>query len=80
MQRYAGFQITGRCGPIERPESPGFVVGMSFAASTWDGSDFFLPDTTLMTICTERARGLIEKCGVENLRIEEIEKVQWYSA
>ena len=59
-----GFQVHGRCGPIDTSKSPRFVElgvnrvskflmqrGWVFDLDTWDGSDIFVPERMDEKIC-----------------------------
>ena len=79
-EKYYGFQVLGRCGALKRPLESGFVTGYEFEHTTWDGSDFFLPEGTLNLFCTEKAKEFFDTHKVTNISLENISKVEWYSA
>jgi hypothetical protein len=77
---YYGLSITGRCGPANRalgtpfekvfvpggPKVPyrrGYHVGLD----TWDGSDLFIPETTMYVVVTSNVRIALEKAKLTNL-------------
>ena len=76
---YFGFQCFGRCGAPERPKEAGFVTGFNFDLRTWDQSDFFIPESTLMIICTEKARNLLKERKIKNIELISLKELQWYS-
>jgi hypothetical protein len=78
-EKYWGIQIIGRAGPPFRPHE-GFVEGLDFDRSTWDGSDMFLLEGTLFTIFSERLRNLLVKHKSSNLDLEEISAIRWYNS
>jgi hypothetical protein len=77
---YKGFQCTGKCGTPIRPKKSGFVTGYNFDVKSWDGSDFFIPDTTLMILCTKKAKEIIEGFKIKNIELENIKTLKWYNA
>ena len=78
-EKYYGFQVVSRCGPLKRPEKAGFLIGMEFDHNTWDGSDFFCPMGTLSIFCTEKAKLIIEANKINNTILSDIETLEWYS-
>jgi hypothetical protein len=77
---YTGLSIVGRCGPLDDSNVPiielpskrtGLLVpqrrGYSFDIDTWDGSDFFSPARSRMTIVTERVRDVFMKERIKNV-------------
>jgi hypothetical protein len=78
-EKYYGFQVTGKCGPLARPPQAGFVQGYSFDLETWDGSDFFYPEGTTSLFCTERIRDVLISNNVTNLKFDRSDLVEWYS-
>jgi hypothetical protein len=78
-EKYWGIQITGRAGPPFRPNE-GFVQGLDFDRSTWDGSDMFLLDDTLFTLFSERLRNVLTKNKTSNLELGEISTIKWYNS
>ena len=71
-ENYYGFQVLGKCGPLKRPPEPGFVTGCEFDYETWDGSDFFCPEETLLIFCTEKAKKLLYTNQVTNIELADI--------
>ena len=53
------------------------MTGFNFDITTWDGSDFFIPETTMMIICTEKAKDILN--GIKNIKLENIKSFEWYS-
>lgn len=79
IEKYYGFQVLGRCDKIITPDEPGFYVGYKFNHETWDGSDFFSPDESMLLFCTEKVRGLLADNGITNAELVDIDKVEGYS-
>ncbi|MEP6278242.1 MAG: hypothetical protein ABJ075_04340, partial [Nonlabens ulvanivorans] len=80
LDGYKGFQCTGTSGSPIRPEKSGFVIGYDFDIKTWDGSDFFIPATTMMIICTKKAKEIIEGFKIKNIELKNLKTLEWYSA
>lgn len=78
-QKYHGFQVTGKCGPIIKATEPGFVTGCKFEEGTWDGSDFFCPAGALSIFCTEKVRDTFERDEITNWKLTDLEVFRWYS-
>jgi len=78
LKDYKGFQCIGKSGIPKKANKKGFVTGFHFDIETWDRNDFFTPKSTLMIICTEKAKKIIEKLGIENITLEKIESLRWY--
>lgn len=51
--KYFGVQYLGRCGEIFRPKATGYVHGMKFDKSLWDGSDLFVATNMGFVFCSE---------------------------
>jgi predicted nucleotidyltransferase len=77
---YKGFQCIGKCGTPLRPKISGFVTGYNFDINTWDGRDFFIPETTMMIICTKKAKDIIEGFKIKNIELENLKTLEWYNA
>jgi hypothetical protein len=77
-EQYFGFQCIGKSGPILKTGKKGFVKGMDFDISTWDGSDFFVPEGTLFIVCTETAKTAIEKSKISNILMESTKGFELY--
>lgn len=78
-EEYYGLQIVGRCGKLEQPKDPGFYKGYKFAFDTWDESDLFSPNETVLLFCTKRVRDLFKKHKISNVELTDIGEVQTYS-
>lgn len=76
---YYGFQVTGKCGKLDMPAEAGFYTGYKFDHGSWDGSDFFSPDETMLLFCTEKVQTLLKKQNVTNAELANINTVQAYS-
>jgi hypothetical protein len=85
IEKYHGFSITGRCGPVDInksnivekqiiPDGPfvKYYRGLYVGLDKWDGSDFFIPEKYYGTIMTERAAVVLKKNRVTNLRIKNL--------
>lgn len=87
---YAGFCVTGRCGPIEPQRSkpvppelrmPGTpdLIGLFFDESSWDGSDFFCPAGNNANIfVTERVKSLFDRHSITHFNFERLTEAMWY--
>lgn len=78
-KKYYGFQVVGRCGKLEQPKEAGFYTGYKFDYNSWDKSDFFSPDETVLLFCTQKVRDLLKKNKITNVELTDISKVQAYS-
>lgn len=78
-KEYFGFIVTGKCGPLKRPSTAGFIQGVEFDIETWDGSDFFCAEETFAIMCTERIKNILEKNNITNLELGRNDTVEWYS-
>ena len=77
---YKGFQCTGKCGSPLRPKKSGFVTGFNFDIQSWDGSDFFIPKSTMGIICTKKAKDIIEGFKIKNIELKNLKTLEWYNA
>ncbi len=80
LDGYKGFQCTSTCGSPIRPKNSGFVTGYDFDLKTWDGSDFFIPETTMMIICSNKAKEVIDSFKIKNIELENLKTLKWYNA
>lgn len=78
-KEYFGFIVTGKCGPLKRPATAGFVQGVEFDIETWDGSDFFCAEETFAVMCTERIANILIKNKITNLKLGRNDNIEWYS-
>lgn len=78
-ESYVGFQCTGKCGVPDRPIKSGIITGYSFDINTWDGSDFFIPETTLQVLCTGRAMNVLKRLKMKNIELKDIKTLEWYN-
>ena len=74
IEGYSGLSIIGRCGKIfddraeiieKRNENNDVYKvrkGLVFETSSWDGSDMFSPDDTIIAIISDRARQVLSNC------------------
>lgn len=78
-EKYYGFQVIGKCGKLEQPKEPGFYTGYKFDYDSWDKSDLFSPNETVLLFCTKKIRDLLKKNKITNIELTDISKVQAYS-
>ena len=78
-KKYYGFQVLGRSGDIIRPPETGFIVGQDIEFSTWDGSDFFCPENTMLIFCTKRVKEYFINNQISNIKFQNIKTVRWYN-
>lgn len=78
-QKYYGFQVTGKCGKLEKPNKIGFYIGYKFDYNTWDKSDFFSPENTMLVFCTDKVQKLFIKHKITNSEIININNIKGYS-
>lgn len=78
-EKYYGFQVVGRCGKLEQPKEAGFYTGYKFDYNSWDKSDLFSPDETVLLLCTQKVRDLLKKNKITNVELTDISKIQAYS-
>ena len=72
-KKYFGFYLTHTAGPLlNKKEASWGLAPKQFDESTWDGSDIFNLEGTLVTIITERVKKILEKGKFTNLEIEPI--------
>lgn len=79
-KEYFGFQVTGKSDNIFRPKGKGFVTGQNFDYSSWDGSDFFCPEGTMLIFCTQKVKDLFISNDITNVELQDIKTVKWYNA
>lgn len=84
IEGYQGLAITGRSGPIDLSKSPRVQIppsydggpprfrrkGLPVDASSWDGSDLFVPTGSGYKLITERIKIALERERVSNVNIE----------
>ncbi len=78
--KYYGFQITGRCGELIDPDEPGFYTGLKFDISSWDGSDFFCPGESVVTLCTQKVKEILVGNKISNCEITDINLAESFSS
>jgi hypothetical protein len=78
-EKYFGFQVTGKCGRLERPTTKGFYVGYRFQCNSWDQLDFFSPADTALLFCTEKVKELATTNGISNIMFQDIREIEAYS-
>jgi len=78
--KYYGFQVTGKCGKLIRPEKKGFVKGLYIEIEKWNGEDFFILETTTNIICTEKAKSILKTLNLPSIEITNVKEYSWYNA
>ncbi len=78
-EKYYGIQIVGKCRKLEQPKEAGFYTGYKFDYGSWDKSDLFSPEETVLLFCTKKVRDLLKKSKVTNIKFTDISKIQAYS-
>jgi hypothetical protein len=89
IYNYHGFSIVGHCGPIDYekseiiekrmfPEGPLFKCykGLYVGLDEWNGTDFFIPRTTVMMIMTKKAADILKKNKITNLSLEKLSEFE----
>jgi hypothetical protein len=87
--QYAVIGITAHCGRLDNTRSRKVMsvspksgkpvanwVGLYFEEESWDGSDLFRPEGSLLTIVTSRAKGVFENIGALNIRFRRLLEVK----
>jgi hypothetical protein len=77
--RFLGFQIKGKCGKLIEPREAGFHTGYQFDLGSWDGSDFFCPENTVLLFCTSKVIDVLKRNKVTNIAWENINDSVYYS-
>jgi hypothetical protein len=77
--KYYGLQVVGKCGKLQQPKEAGFYKGFKFDYGSWDKSDLFSPDETVLLFCTKKVRDLFKKNRITNVELIDISKIQAYS-
>lgn len=77
LNGYTGFQCIGKCGIIEASKESEQFVGKCLDVDAWDGSDFFILETTMMIICTEKAKEVLEKFNIKNIELKNVMSYDW---
>jgi hypothetical protein len=80
---YSGLSIIGKCGPpndslstpFEKVRVPGgkpttYLKGLYVGLDSWDGSDLFIPETTIIIVVTSQVRAALEKAKLTNLEFK----------
>lgn len=71
--QYFGFQVIGKGGEVTNRDKYGDVPiskSIKWNKDKWDGSDIFYLEDTLIKVCTERVKEIIEKIGITNICFE----------
>lgn len=71
-EKYYGFQNTIEAGPILNQDDlmEMKTESIEFDLSTWDGSEIFHLKDTLLHICTERVKNIIEENKLTNIEFK----------
>jgi hypothetical protein len=85
IEGYHGFSVTGVSGPISYVNSPTFEAryvptgplvrfykGGNIDLNKWDGSDFFVPESTTGIYITKRVAEELERNKITNLRLTNV--------
>ena len=78
-EKYYGFQITGKSGPLKKEKQKGFHVGYEFDKKSWDGTDFFTPEKTHLGFLSQKAKEILNGEKLTNIEIENIKTIENYS-
>lgn len=89
IEGYHGLSITGRSGPLDYSKCPVIetrvspsaplvkhYVGKYIDLSTWDGSDFFLPEGSYGTIITPKAAHVLTKNKLTNIDLDRLGDIE----
>jgi hypothetical protein len=89
IEGYHGFSVTGVSGPISYANSPiiekrlvpeGPIVkiykGANIDLNKWDGSDFFVPESTTGIVITKKVAMQLEKNKVTNLNLRNVAEME----
>lgn len=71
-EEYFGFQTLSKAGRILNLEAVNRyeTENREFDINTWDGSDIFNLEETLLSVCTPRVKEILEKSKVTNLEFK----------
>lgn len=82
---YVGFSIIGRSGAVDYKKSTvyekqlvpngtmnKYYKGLYIDLDKWDNSDFFIPESSLQIIVTERVMKLIKKYKLTNIILQDV--------
>ena len=71
-EAYFAFQTLSKAGKILNLEKVNNyeTENCEFDISTWDGSDIFNLEETLLSVCTPRVKEILEKAGVTNIEFK----------
>jgi hypothetical protein len=86
---YSGLSILGKAGRIDvsdssiikrrlaenAPESV-YYRGLMLSADSWDGSDLFLPENSLMILASKKCERVIRDGAFSNVRLTSINKIE----
>jgi hypothetical protein len=70
---FYGFQVIGKGGEVTNRDKYGDVPmfkPVKWNMEKWDGSDIFYIEETLVTVCTERVKEVVEKAKITNIIFE----------
>lgn len=72
ISEYFAFQNLAKAGPITNRSAlmNHETEHVEFDISTWDGSDIFHLEDTLLNVCTPRVKDIFEKAKLKNLLIK----------
>jgi hypothetical protein len=71
LEEYYAFQVLSKAGPILNLEAVNnYETEFSeFDINTWDGSDIFNLEATLLKVCTQKVKDALEAAKITNLEI-----------
>jgi hypothetical protein len=74
MDDYYAFQTVGKAGPIlNLPALNSFKTDITeFDETTWDGSEIFNLQNTLLVACVPRVKEILEEASVTNVLIQRL--------
>ncbi|WP_111685608.1 hypothetical protein [Winogradskyella tangerina] len=78
-EKYYGFQIIGKSGPLKKEKQKGFHIGYEFDKKSWDGTDFFSPEKTHLRFLSKKAKEVLIDEKITNIEIENIRDIENYS-
>ncbi len=78
-EKYYGFQIIGKSGPLIKKKQKGFHIGFEFDKTSWEGTDFFTPKNTHLRFLSENAKEILNRENLTNIEIENIKTIENYT-
>ena len=78
-EKYYGFQIIGKSGPLKEKKQKGFHIGYEFDKTSWEKTDFFSPENTHLKFLSKKAKEVLNRENLTNIEIENIKSIENYS-